>query len=38
MDHVEEYRQAGIDGFVHVRVECLSFLRELNQYLGIAHK
>jgi len=37
-DRIEEYRQAGIDGFIHMRAECLSFLQELNQFLGITKK
>jgi methylmalonyl-CoA mutase len=38
VDRIEEYRQAGIDGFIHMRAECLSFLQELNQHLGITKK
>ncbi|MGJ8638321.1 MAG: methylmalonyl-CoA mutase family protein [Opitutaceae bacterium] len=38
VDRVEEYQKAGTDGFIHLRAECLSFLQELNQVLGITEK
>lgn len=35
VDRLEEYQQAGVDSFIHIRTECLTFLQELNQRLGI---
>ena len=37
-DRIDKYQQAGIDGFIHMRTECLTFLQELNQHLGITKK
>lgn len=37
-DQIEAYRQAGIDDFIHMRSDCLSFLNELNQHLGVTGK
>lgn len=38
VDRIEEYKQVGIDSFIHMRAECLTFLQELNQHLGITAK
>ena len=34
-EQVDEYQRHGIDGFIHLRADCLSFLRDLHRQLGI---
>ena len=34
-EHVEAFRAAGIDDFIHIRLNCLEFLTQLQQRLGI---
>jgi methylmalonyl-CoA mutase len=36
-DHVEAFRAAGIDDFIHLRANCLEFNETLQHKLGIAH-
>lgn len=35
-ERVEEYRAVGVDEFIHLRSDCLSFLTSLNQRIGVS--
>ena len=36
-DQVEALRSAGVDNFIHIRVNCLEFLSQLQKQLGLSH-
>ncbi|GAB4173754.1 MAG: methylmalonyl-CoA mutase family protein [Terrimicrobiaceae bacterium] len=36
-EHVEVFRAAGVDDFIHIRLNCLQFLAQLQKQLGLAH-
>lgn len=36
-DHLEAFKAAGINDFIHIRANCLEFLTQLQKSLGIAH-
>ena len=34
-DHVDAFKEAGVDGFIHLRANCLELLQDLQKQLGI---
>lgn len=34
-DHIDAFKEAGVDGFIHIRANCLEFLQDLQKQLGI---
>lgn len=34
-DHVEAFKKAGVDVFIHIRANCLETLRQIHQALGV---
>jgi methylmalonyl-CoA mutase len=35
--HITAFREAGVDGFLHLRANCLETLQDLHESLGIGH-
>jgi methylmalonyl-CoA mutase len=35
-DHVEAFKQAGVDDFIHLRANCYELLDKLQQHIGVA--
>lgn len=35
-DHVEQLKEAGVDDFVHIKLNCLDFLSDLQRQLGVS--
>jgi len=37
VDHVDAFKQAGVDDFIHMRANCYEMLRKLQEKKGVAY-